>query len=193
MALYPDDIQPGAAQVSFSSGPNIFTWVAIMLAAIAAAVSALKAWMPTAPPSAYIAGGEVLEAALAGQRRGSLVLLVVSLVALAFLARWRRCVIDFEAGVIRSQVLGAIGFGTRVIRFAELSRAETRSLHRDAVTLWGMTIRPLRGKPIRIGLFGMDWGARELAERLNAAIAHARGAAQAAPPGSGAVRSGAPG
>jgi hypothetical protein len=176
--MYPDATAPGSPRLSFSTGPNIYSWVGIMFAAIAVLVSALKLWMPTAPPAAQLAGGEVLAAAEAHQRLLAAILLLAGLAALAALARWRRCVIDFDSATVRVSSVAATGGGTRLLPFAALSHAEAWSSERDDVTLFGLTIHPLQGRPIRIGPVAMDWGGAELAGRLNAAIAEA---GQAAP------------
>jgi hypothetical protein len=175
--MYPDDPTPGSLRLSFSTGPNIYSWVGIMVAASAVLVSILKLWIPTAPPAAQLAGGEILSAAEAHQRLLAAMLLAVGLAALAALARWRRCVIDFESATVRVSSFAATGGGTRLLPFAALSHAEAWSSERDDVTLFGLTIHPFQGRPVRLGPDAVDWGVADLAERLNAAIAEARRAA----------------
>jgi hypothetical protein len=76
---------------------------------LAALMGVMLALWPTAPPAASLAGPEAEALALAGQRRGAILMAVVAAAVFILLIRIRTATFDFKAQTLRIENRGAFG------------------------------------------------------------------------------------
>jgi hypothetical protein len=159
-----------AAKVRFSYGPGIYSWVAIMFLTVVVVTGVMFALSPNAPPEAQLAGGEVLQRALAGQARAAWIMAAFGGGLIVLLLRFRSVTVDFQGSVIEERRTRAWGISVHRLTFRDLAAVSMgkSTWSPDYNHIW-IDVTAKSGRKLRIGPEIVDYGMERLADRIKEA------------------------